>query len=153
MVLATHGAKMAAERQDALREFVAVTGTEEDRARFFLESAGWDLQVVLRGGVRRPGRGLRGTGSWCQACSGRSAPSSRRAAARPRPQGPGPLAARRQVGLGVGRRGLAAARPAVPGQAFLFCLARQRSQRDFGHCRNPRGEGQPGGVAAAPRLG
>nr|XP_027809970.1 NSFL1 cofactor p47 isoform X4 [Marmota flaviventris] len=38
---------MAAERQDALREFVAVTGTEEDRARFFLESAGWDLQIAL----------------------------------------------------------------------------------------------------------
>lgn len=42
-----HGAKMAAERQDALREFVAVTGAEEDRARFFLESAGWDLQIAL----------------------------------------------------------------------------------------------------------
>ncbi|EDL05910.1 mCG13192, isoform CRA_a, partial [Mus musculus] len=42
-----HGAKMAEERQDALREFVAVTGTEEDRARFFLESAGWDLQIAL----------------------------------------------------------------------------------------------------------
>ncbi|XP_006881457.1 PREDICTED: NSFL1 cofactor p47 isoform X3 [Elephantulus edwardii] len=38
---------MAAERQDALREFVAVTGTEEDRARFYLESAGWDLQIAL----------------------------------------------------------------------------------------------------------
>lgn len=38
---------MAEERQDALREFVAVTGTEEDRARFFLESAGWDLQIAL----------------------------------------------------------------------------------------------------------
>ncbi|CAO2578363.1 NSFL1 cofactor p47, partial [Lemmus lemmus] len=42
-----HRAKMAAERQDALREFVAVTGAEEDRARFFLESAGWDLQIAL----------------------------------------------------------------------------------------------------------
>ncbi|XP_026934513.1 NSFL1 cofactor p47 isoform X1 [Sagmatias obliquidens] len=38
---------MAAERQDSLREFVAVTGAEEDRARFFLESAGWDLQIAL----------------------------------------------------------------------------------------------------------
>ncbi|XP_040837639.1 NSFL1 cofactor p47 isoform X3 [Ochotona curzoniae] len=38
---------MAAEREDALREFVAVTGAEEDRARFFLESAGWDLQIAL----------------------------------------------------------------------------------------------------------
>ena len=41
------GAKMAAERQDALREFVAVrgwAGAEED-GPFFLESAGWDLQT------------------------------------------------------------------------------------------------------------
>ncbi|ERE71462.1 NSFL1 cofactor like isoform 2 [Cricetulus griseus] len=38
---------MAEERQDSLREFVAVTGAEEDRARFFLESAGWDLQIAL----------------------------------------------------------------------------------------------------------
>uniref|UniRef100_A0A6I8N9T8 SEP domain-containing protein n=1 Tax=Ornithorhynchus anatinus TaxID=9258 RepID=A0A6I8N9T8_ORNAN len=36
-----------AERQEALREFVAVTGAEEDRARFFLESAGGDLQIAL----------------------------------------------------------------------------------------------------------
>ncbi|XP_043383503.1 NSFL1 cofactor p47 isoform X2 [Lepidochelys kempii] len=36
-----------ADRQEALREFVAVTGTEEERARFFLESAGWDLQIAL----------------------------------------------------------------------------------------------------------
>lgn len=50
-----HGAKMAAERQDALREFVAVTGAEEDRARFFLESAGWDLQVAPGGGQLRAG--------------------------------------------------------------------------------------------------
>uniref|UniRef100_A0A8C5L2U9 NSFL1 cofactor p47 n=1 Tax=Jaculus jaculus TaxID=51337 RepID=A0A8C5L2U9_JACJA len=38
---------MAAERQDALREFVVVTGAEEERARFFLESADWDLQIAL----------------------------------------------------------------------------------------------------------
>lgn len=54
-----HGAKMAEERQDALREFVAVTGAEEDRARFFLESAGWDLQVSPRGGRLRAGWGMR----------------------------------------------------------------------------------------------
>lgn len=48
-----HGVKMAAERPDALREFVAVTGAEEDRARFFLESAGWDLQVVREAGLIR----------------------------------------------------------------------------------------------------
>lgn len=35
-----------ADREEALREFVAVTGVEEERARFFLESAGWDLQVA-----------------------------------------------------------------------------------------------------------
>lgn len=51
--------KMAEERQDALREFVAVTGAEEDRARFFLESAGWDLQVAPRGGPLRVGWGMR----------------------------------------------------------------------------------------------
>lgn len=55
---------MAADRQESLREFVAVTGTEEDRARFFLESAGWDLQVAPRGGMRRAGGGLRGVGTW-----------------------------------------------------------------------------------------
>lgn len=64
-VWAAHRAKMAAERQDALREFVAVTGAEEDRARFFLESAGWDLQVALGGGPRRPGRVLWGADTWC----------------------------------------------------------------------------------------
>nr|XP_033769978.1 NSFL1 cofactor p47 [Geotrypetes seraphini] len=36
-----------AEPQNELREFVAVTGAEEERARFFLESAGWDLQLAL----------------------------------------------------------------------------------------------------------
>lgn len=36
--------KMAS-RDESVREFVAVTGVEEERARFFLESAGWDLQV------------------------------------------------------------------------------------------------------------
>ncbi|XP_053250607.1 NSFL1 cofactor p47 isoform X1 [Podarcis raffonei] len=36
-----------ADREEALREFVAVTGAEEERARFFLESAGGDLQIAL----------------------------------------------------------------------------------------------------------
>ncbi|XP_062361189.1 NSFL1 cofactor p47 isoform X3 [Cinclus cinclus] len=36
-----------ADREEALREFVAVTGAEEERARFFLESSGWDLQIAL----------------------------------------------------------------------------------------------------------
>lgn len=38
------GSKMA-QRDEAVREFVAVTDVDEERARFFLESAGWDLQV------------------------------------------------------------------------------------------------------------
>uniref|UniRef100_W5MG07 NSFL1 cofactor p47 n=2 Tax=Lepisosteus oculatus TaxID=7918 RepID=W5MG07_LEPOC len=36
-----------ADREDSVREFVTVTGVEEERARFFLESAGWDLQLAL----------------------------------------------------------------------------------------------------------
>ncbi|KAF7696054.1 NSFL1 cofactor p47 [Silurus meridionalis] len=36
-----------ASRDESVREFVAVTGVEEERARFFLESAGWDLQLAL----------------------------------------------------------------------------------------------------------
>lgn len=42
--LAVAPGKMA-DREEALREFVAVTGAEEERARFFLESAGGDLQA------------------------------------------------------------------------------------------------------------
>ncbi|KAM4691547.1 NSFL1 cofactor p47 [Rhinophrynus dorsalis] len=38
---------MEAQQQEAVREFVLVTGAEEERARFFLESAGWDLQLAL----------------------------------------------------------------------------------------------------------
>uniref|UniRef100_A0A670Z9H3 Uncharacterized protein n=1 Tax=Pseudonaja textilis TaxID=8673 RepID=A0A670Z9H3_PSETE len=45
-----------ADREEALREFVAVTGAEEERARFFLESAGGDLQVGPAGeGKKVPG--------------------------------------------------------------------------------------------------
>lgn len=36
--------KMASQEQ-SVREFVAVTGVDEERARFFLESAGWSLHV------------------------------------------------------------------------------------------------------------
>ncbi|KAK6479465.1 NSFL1 cofactor p47-like [Huso huso] len=36
-----------ADQEVAVREFVAVTDVEEERARFFLESAGWDLQLAL----------------------------------------------------------------------------------------------------------
>ena len=58
-----HRAKMAAEEQEALREFMAVTGTEEERARFVLETAGWDLQVAPRGGPLRAGWGMRSAAS------------------------------------------------------------------------------------------
>lgn len=34
-----------ADRAEAVREFVTVTDVDEERALFFLESAGWDLQV------------------------------------------------------------------------------------------------------------
>lgn len=38
--------KMASQ-EESVREFVAVTDVDEERARFFLESAGWNLQVGL----------------------------------------------------------------------------------------------------------
>lgn len=34
-----------ANQEEFVREFVAVTDVDEERARFFLESAGWNLQV------------------------------------------------------------------------------------------------------------
>lgn len=34
-----------ASQEESVREFVAVTDVDEERARFFLESAGWNLQV------------------------------------------------------------------------------------------------------------
>lgn len=104
MVWAAHGLKMAADRQESLREFVAVTGTEEDRARFFLESAGWDLQVAPRGGMRRAGGELRGAGTW------RVKPVV--AEAHSHPAGPRPdtglrglwlLSTQRQLGLDMGK--------------------------------------------------
>lgn len=36
-----------ANQEESVREFVAVTDVDEERARFFLESAGWNLQVRL----------------------------------------------------------------------------------------------------------
>ncbi|KAM6976724.1 NSFL1 cofactor p47 [Aplochiton taeniatus] len=36
-----------ANHEDSVREFVTVTDVDEERARFFLESAGWDLQLAL----------------------------------------------------------------------------------------------------------
>lgn len=68
-----HRAKMAAEEQEALREFMAVTGTEEERARFVLETAGWDLQVAPRGGPLRAGWGMRSAASALRFLRGRSA--------------------------------------------------------------------------------
>uniref|UniRef100_A0A3P9LDC2 NSFL1 cofactor p47 n=1 Tax=Oryzias latipes TaxID=8090 RepID=A0A3P9LDC2_ORYLA len=36
-----------ASQEESIREFVAVTDVDEERARFFLESAGWNLQLAL----------------------------------------------------------------------------------------------------------
>ena len=36
-----------ADQDEAVREFVAVTDVDDERARFFLESADWDLQVYI----------------------------------------------------------------------------------------------------------
>lgn len=41
------GASKMASQEESLREFVAVSGVDEERARFFLESAGWNLQVPI----------------------------------------------------------------------------------------------------------
>lgn len=143
---------MAAERQDALREFVAVTGAEEDRARFFLESAGWDLQVAARGRLRRAGGGLREAGVW------RSKPAvaeahSHPAGLRPDPglRVPRPLATRRQLGWAWENAGRPRPGPALLGLGFPLRLARSRGQRDFGQCGNPRGERSLG--AWRPRRG
>lgn len=38
---------MAAQQEEAVREFMSVTGSEDERARFFLECARWDLQLAL----------------------------------------------------------------------------------------------------------
>ncbi|KAK4812643.1 hypothetical protein QYF61_012153 [Mycteria americana] len=68
-----------ADREEALREFVAVTGVEEERARFFLESAGWDLQVAQppprfpppSPSPARPAEGGLGGGGAAEASAGR----------------------------------------------------------------------------------
>ncbi|XP_029362221.1 NSFL1 cofactor p47 isoform X3 [Echeneis naucrates] len=36
-----------ASQEESVKEFVSVTGVDEERARFFLESAGWNLQLAL----------------------------------------------------------------------------------------------------------
>lgn len=148
-----HRAKMAAERQDALREFVAVTGAEEDRARFFLESAGWDLQVAARGRLRRAGRGLREAGVR------HIKPAVAEAHSHPaglRPD-PGlrvlrPLATRRQLGWTWENAGQPRPGPPLLGPGSPLRLVRPRGQRDFGHCRDPRGEGTGGRGGRAEAL-
>ncbi len=36
-----------ASQEESVRDFVAVTDVDEERARFFLESADWNIQVRL----------------------------------------------------------------------------------------------------------
>lgn len=141
-----HGAKMAAERQDALREFVAVTGTEEDRARFFLESAGWDLQVAPRGGPLRAGWGTRSAASALRPLRSRSAQSSLRGWALP---GPGLMVS--GVACHASPAWLGSSRTrAGPG---LLCRAsvflRARNGGETLDAAAVRVESSPGGVAAA----
>ncbi|VVD02988.1 unnamed protein product [Leptidea sinapis] len=38
---------MAANREETLRQFCDVTGADEDRSKFFLESSNWQLEVAL----------------------------------------------------------------------------------------------------------
>ena len=36
---------MAAGREEQIKQFCELTGEAEDRAKFFLEASGWDVQV------------------------------------------------------------------------------------------------------------
>ena len=36
---------MAAGREEQIKQFCELTGETEDRAKFFLEASGWDVQV------------------------------------------------------------------------------------------------------------
>jgi hypothetical protein len=114
---------------------VAVTGTEEDRARFFLESAGWDLQVAPRGGPLRTGWGIRSAASALRSLRGRSAQSSLRGWALPGPglMVPGVACHASPAWLGSSWR---RAGPALQGLCFP---AGSQCWRDFGRCRSPRG--------------
>lgn len=38
---------MSANREDTLRQFCDVTGADEDRSKFFLESSNWQLDVSV----------------------------------------------------------------------------------------------------------
>lgn len=115
-VWALHRGKMA-DREEALREFVAVTGAEEERARFFLESAGWDLQVPLplpslarRGDRRGRGSGGRGAGGGQRWAGGRC------------PAGSGLAPVRRRAQ--PWRRGRGLAETAAPPGSVLHFVAR-----------------------------
>ena len=37
--------EMAAGREEQIKQFCELTGEAEDRAKFFLEASGWDVQV------------------------------------------------------------------------------------------------------------
>lgn len=98
-ICALHRGKMA-DREEALREFVAVTGAEEERARFFLESAGWDLQVApFRAGC---GRGRGGAGR-CGAVQGSARLGSASCGLGPRPAAPSALSVSSGPGLPFSR--------------------------------------------------
>lgn len=149
-----HGAKMAAERQDALREFVAVTGAEEDRARFFLESAGWDLQVAPRGGPQPAGWGMRSAKSALSSLRVRSAQSSLRARALVQASWSlGSLATRRRPGLGVGGRGRAPACSARPRPPRGLAVSARLGALRQSAWRSRLGAWLPRGVPAGGRVG
>lgn len=38
---------MSANKEDTLRQFCDVTGADENRSRFFLESSNWQLEVSI----------------------------------------------------------------------------------------------------------
>ena len=40
---------MADQKESIIQQFVGVTGIDHDRARFYLESASWNLEVTLTG--------------------------------------------------------------------------------------------------------
>lgn len=52
-------------RDEILSEFTGVTGVAEDRAKFYLESANWNLQVCCRNVCRQSEREI---ASQCEHC-------------------------------------------------------------------------------------
>lgn len=57
-----------ANQEEFVREFVAVTDVDEERARFFLESSGWNLQVRVSRGSRSSHGGDVGVQSGDKSC-------------------------------------------------------------------------------------